>query len=322
MKWTFLAGALMVGALALVGAARAQTYPERPVTLVLGFATGGPADIAARMVADGLSKRLGQPVIVKNEPGATGTIAAGSVARAPADGYTLLVASQSTFAIAPHTFATVPFDPTASFAPITATITSPWVLLVNSSLPAKNLKEFVEYASKRPGELNYGSVGRGSSHNFVTELFKQAANIDVKHVPFKGSSDAYLALARGDIHMLFDTLPSPLALVADGRLRAIGITGAQRLSVLPQVPTMAEQGIPVDAASWFGLVAPAKTPPAIIARLNREAVAALSEVAFQESLRKMGLGIATSSQSDFGNFLANEQRRWKGIVEKIDFKKE
>jgi len=311
-----------VAALGLHGAASAQEYPVRPITLVLGFASGGPADTAARLVADGLSKRLGQPVVVENRPGAVGTIAAGTVARAAPDGYTLYVASQSTLGIAPHTFASVPFDPATSFAPITQTIRSPWVLMAGPSVPANNLAELIAYAKQNPGKLNYGSIGRGGSHNFVSELFKLETGTDIQHVAYKGSADAHLGLMRGEIHIMFDTMPSPIALIDSGKVKGIAVTGTSRRSTLPNVPTFAEAGLPkLDVASWFGLVAPAKTPPAIIARLQKEAAIALAEPAVRETLRKAGLEAATMSPEEFGAFIAADSRRWQSIVEATNFKK-
>ncbi len=305
------------------GSMAQQGYPERPVTLVLGFAPGGPADTAARLVAEGLTKRLGQAFVVENRPGAVGTIAAGNVARAAPDGYTILIAAQSTMAIAPHTFASIPFDPLTSFAPITTTIHSPWVLMVSPTLPVNNLAELIEHAKKNPGQLNYGSIGRGGSHNFVSELFKQLAGVDLTHIAYKGSADAHIALRRGDIHVMFDTMPSPIGLLADGRVKGIAITGAQRSAVLPSLPTFGELSLPqMDATSWFSLVAPARTPDAVIQKVNEAAVHALAEPDVQETLRKMGLQGKTMSTREFADFLASESRRWQRIIESTNFKKE
>lgn len=313
-----------LAALCLMAPAMAQDYPSRPVTLVLGFASGGPADNAARIVAEGLSKRLGQPVVVENKPGAVGTIAAGIVARAAPDGYTLFVANPSTLGIAPHTFPSVPFDPIASFAAITQTVRSPWVLMVSPSLPVNNVAELVAYAKANPGKLNYGSVGRGGSHNFVSEYFKLETGTDIRHVPYKGSADAHVGLMRGDIHVMFDTMPSPIGLIESGRVKGLALTGTSRLSALPDVPTFGEVGLPqIDTMSWFGLAAPAKTPPAIVARLQKDTEAALSEPAVKETLRKSGLHSgAAMKPEEFAALIAADHRRWQKIIEASGFKKE
>ena len=309
-----------VAAAAATGAA-AQTYPVKPVTLVNAFPPGGPTDLVARQIAAKLSQRFGQQVIVDNRTGAAGTIGAGTVARAEPDGYTLLFGVAANLAVAPAMLKSVPYDPVKSFAPVVEIARGPYVLMVNPSVPAKDVAEFVGYAKQNPGKLNYGSPGQGSAHHLATEMLKQATGIDLVHVPYKGSAPAYAAMMAGEIQVFMDGMPTPLPHIRAGKMRPLGVTGDKRLPALPDVRSFAEQGVTgVDAQFWWGIVAPAGTPPPIVARLNAEITQALADPEIKATFEKQNIDPSPGTPEALGAWIAAERVRWVQVVKRANIK--
>ena len=314
--------ACAIGA-AVATSAAAQTYPAKPITLVNAFPPGGPTDVVARQIAAKLSQRLGQQVIVDNKAGAAGTIGAGAVARAEPDGYTLLFAVAANMAVAPAVLKSVPYDPVKSFAAVVEVARGPYVLMVHPSVPAKDVAEFVAYARKNPGKLNYGSPGQGSVHHLVTEMLKQSTGIDLVHVPYKGSAPAYTAIMAGEIQVLVDGMPAPLPHLRSGKMRPLGVTGDKRLGVLPEVPSFAEQGVTgVDAQFWWGIVAPAGTPPTVVARLNAEITQVLKDPEIRATFEKQNIDPSPGTPEAFGALVATERARWAEVVARAGIKPE
>jgi len=301
--------------------ASAQAYPSRAITLVNGFPPGGGPDILARQLASVVSKRMGQQMLVDNRPGASGTIGAGSVARALPDGYTLLFGVGSNLVIAPAALKDVPYDTLTAFAPVVEIARGPYVLVVSAKLPVNTLAELVEHAKKNPGKLNFASVGPGSPHHFAGELFKREAGIDMLHVPYKGGGPAYAAFLAGEVQVLFDSMPGPQQHIQSGAVRPLAVTGTKRLAVLQSVPTFAEQGMPgVDIGFMFGIVAPAGTPRDIVMRLNAEFTQALSDPDVRTTLARQAVEPSPGTPEAFGALLAAESKRWKEIVAKTGFR--
>jgi tripartite-type tricarboxylate transporter receptor subunit TctC len=308
---------------AIATGAAAQGYPSKPVTLVNAFPPGGATDIVARQLAAKLSQRFGQQIVVDNRAGAAGTIGAASVARAEADGHTLLFAVAANMAVAPAVLKTVAYDPVKSFAPVVEIARGPYVLMVNPSVPAKDLVELVAYARQNPGKLNYGSPGQGSVHHLATEMLRQATGIDLVHVPYKGGAPMYTAIMAGEVQVLLDGMPAPLAHVRAGKVRALGVTGEKRLAVLPDVKSFAEQGVQgVDAQFWWGIVVPAGTPQPIVARLNAEITQALTDPEIKATFAKQNIDPSPGTAEAFGALIAAERVRWAQVVAKAGIKLE
>ena len=275
------------------------------------FPPGGSTDIIARQLAAKLSQRFGQQVVVDNRAGASGTIGAASVARAEPDGYTMLFGVAANLAVAPAVLKSLPYDPVRSFAPVVEIARGPYVLTVNPSVPAKDLAEFVAYAKQNPGKLNYGSPGQGSVHHLVNEMLKQATGIDMVHVPYKGGAPMYTAVVAGEVQVLIDGMPGPLAHIRSGKIRALGVTGDKRLAVLPAVPSFAEQGVRgVDAQFWWGIVVPAGTPQPVIARLNAEITRALADPEIRATFENQNIDPSPGTPEAFGAWIAAERARW------------
>jgi len=292
----------------------AQGYPDKPLKLVVPFPPGGPTDIVGRLVAQKLAEGIGQPVVVENRPGAGGTVGSTAVARAPADGYTLLYGS-TTLAIAPSLYKDLAYDPRTAFAPISLVSRGPIIAAVNAQLPAKTLKDFIALAKSSPGRINYGSAGSGTPPHLAAELFKTVAGVDLVHVPYKGGGPAVSDLAGGQVQVIFEGLPTLLPHIKSGKVRALAITGAKRDPALPEVPTFAEAGLPgYDANFWNGLVAPAGTPAEVIARLNSVLVQALATPEVHAALVRLGLEAAGTTPQQFGDFIAAEIDKWAKVV--------
>jgi tripartite-type tricarboxylate transporter receptor subunit TctC len=292
----------------------AQGYPDKPLKLVVPFPPGGPTDIVGRLVAQKLAEGIGQPVVVENRPGAGGTVGSTAVARAPADGYTLLYGS-TTLAIAPSLYRDLAYDPRTAFAPISLVSRGPIIVAVNAQLPAKTLKDFIALAKSSPGRINYGSAGSGTPPHLAAELFKTVAGVDLVHVPYKGGGPAVSDLAGGQVQVIFEGLPTLLPHIKSGKVRALAITGAKRDPALPEVPTFAEAGLPgYDANFWNGLVAPAGTPAEVIARLNSVLVQALATPEVHAALVRLGLEAAGTTPQQFGDFIAAEIDKWARVV--------
>lgn len=308
--------ALAAVAMATVGQSWAQAWPAKPVRMIVPFPAAGATDIAARQVSQRLSDGWGQPVVIENRPGAGGTLGTEVAARAPADGYTLMTGSVSTHAIAPHLYPKLAYDPLKDFVPITEVATTPNVLVVNTALPARNLRELVALARKRPNELTYGSNGNGANNHLAGELLQAGSNIRMQHVPYKGSALATNDLLGGHISMMFDTLLTALPHVKSGKLRAIALAGPRRSSVLPDVPTAAEQGFPdLEVMVWLGMWAPAGVPPEVVKRTNADAVAALRTPKLQEFFAAQGAEAVGSTPAQFAAHVRTEHARWKKVID-------
>jgi tripartite-type tricarboxylate transporter receptor subunit TctC len=298
-----------------VASAQAPAYPTRPVRLVVPFAAGGTTDILARALAQKLSEALGQPFIVDNRPGAGGNIGAELVAKSAPDGYTLLMGTVGTHAINPSLYKVMPYDHVKDFAPVVLVAGVPNVLEVNPSVPVQTVAELIAYAKANPGKLNFASSGSGTSIHLSAELFKSMTGVEMQHVPYKGSAPALQDLVGGQVQLMFDNLPSSLALIKAGKLRALAVTSTTRAPALPDVPTVAEAGVPgFEASSWFGLLAPAGTPPAIIAKLNAEANRWLSSPDAKDKLLAQGANAAGGSPEDFARHIAAETTKWAKVV--------
>ncbi len=312
---TRILSALLVGVtLALCGAVQAQTFPSRPLRIVVPFPPGGAADITSRVLADHMGKSLGQTVIVENRPGGSTMIGSEVVARAPADGHTLLVVFPS-FIVNPALRSQMAFDPLKDFKAVGLTMSVPMAIAVHPSVQAKNLEELVALARARPGELSYGTPGIGTTHHVMGEMLRQAAKINITHAPFQGGAPALTAVTGGHISMMYGNATEVAPSVKTGKIRAIVVTGAERAEVMPEVPTMREAGYPeLEATNWSGLVVAAATPPAIIARLNAELVSALRSADVREKFRSFGIEPTPGTAEQFAAFLQSESVRYTRVV--------
>ena len=309
----FAAIAGMAATLSLCGAAHAQPYPTKPVRILVGFTSGGATDLAARFLAQKLSETLGQPVVVENRPGAGSMLAPEVVVRSPADGYTLLV---SNVGIAmPSMFKKLPFDVRRDLTPVSLIGYGQVALFAHPSLPAKSVKEIVALAKRKPGQLNYGSAGTGAFTHLAMALFESMANISMVHVPYKGSSQAVIGVTTGEVDLAFSSPAAAIGLVKQGRLRFIAVSGSTHSSLAPEVPTMAEAGIKgYEATSWYGLLAPAATPRAAIAKLAEDSAKALTAADLKERLLAQAVDPAKGGVEEFAKLLAAEIPKWEKVI--------
>ena len=298
---------------AAIAPAGAQPYPSKPIRLVNAFAPGGASDVVARTFAAKLTDYLGQQVTVEPRVGAGGNIAAETVARAPADGYTLLM---GTFFLATNTslYSKLNWDPQRDFAPISMVTASPLILCVHPSLPAKNTRELIALAKKQPGELNFPSAGNGTSMHLGSELFNLMAGIKTVHVPYKGSGPGVLDLVAGRIHFMLNPMPEPVPFIKAGRLRGLATSTPKPISALPDLPPVAEAVPGYEVVTWQGLVAPAGTPKEIIDRLNAELVRSLKDPEFAARLRGMGLEVYGTTPAQFAQFIRDENAKWAKVI--------
>ena len=293
----------------------AQTYPAKSVRLVVPFPPGGSLDFAGRLIAQKLTEAWGQSVVVENKPGAGGNIGADLVAKSPADGYTILLGALSTHAVNPSLYAKMPYDPVKDFAPITLIAITPNVLVVNASSPVQNVKEFIAYTKANPGKLAFGSGSNGSAGHLAGELYKVETGSDAVHIPYKGAAPATQALMAGDTQFMFDNLANAMAQVKGGKLRALAVTTAKRSSLAPELPTMAEAGLPgFDISTWYGLFAPAGTPPAIVAKWNADVTRILNAPDVRARFVADGAEPAPDSPSEFAQFISAEMAKYARIV--------
>jgi tripartite-type tricarboxylate transporter receptor subunit TctC len=289
-------------------------YPERPVRVIVTFPAGGGTDIVARMIFQKVAERMGGSFVVDNRGGAGGTIGTDLAAKAPADGYTIVVVSGS-HTINPSLYKKLTYDAARDFAAISMLVTGPGVLVVHPSLPARNARELIAVAKSRPGELLYASAGNGTPPHLAAELFKSMAGINIVHVPYKGNAQAMTDLIAGQVSLSFPTGPSAMPHVQTRRLRALGVTSAKRASGLPDIPTIAESGLPgYEASAWYGLLAPANTPPAIIAKLQSEIHAALRVPDVVDKLAAQGLEPAANTPDEFTRFIGVELAKWSKVI--------
>ena len=295
-------------------------YPSKPIRLVVTFPPGGTPDSQARMMTEDLSKRLGQQIVVENRSGATGTIGMEFVAKAPPDGYTLVITTSATWAVTPH-LSKLPYDTVADFAPIIYVATTPGVLIVHPSVPARTVKELVTLAKRRPGELNYGSAGAGGYGHVSAELFAILTMIKMTNVAYKGSGPLLTDLLGGHLHMAFNSALPAVPYIRSGRLRGLATTGLVRLAALPELPTIAESGVPgYESATWTGIAAPARTPQSVIERLNREIAAVLQIPRIQERFLASGSTITGGTPAQFQDYLRSELAKYGRVVKEAGIK--
>ena len=304
------------GALAALAApgAQAQAYPAKPITMVVPFPPGGPTDMVARLLAQKLSEQMGQPVVVDNKPGANGNIGGAQVSKAPADGYTLLY-NTSSITLSPALYKSMQYDVLRDLAPVALTAVVPLALVVNPAVPANSVQEFVAYAKANPGKLSYGSAGNGNVTHLAAYQFVRAQGIEATHVPYRGSAPADVDLAAGQIQFMTDTINSVMAFVKDRRMKLLAVTTAKRMSLFPEVPTLAETVMPgFEAGAWQGLMVPAGTPAAVVQRLNAEVNKALQSADMRDKLAVQGAEPLGSTPEEYGAYVRKELARWATVV--------
>lgn len=307
---------LALPALILPGAALAQSWtPTRGIRFVVPFAAGGATDVVARVLGEPMAEQLGQPVLVENRTGAGGNVGVENVVRSPADGYTLLMGTTGTLTINPHLYAQLGFNPLNDLTPIGMAFATDHVLIVNPQVQAQTAQELLALLRARPGQISYGSGGNGTSTHTVVELFKQVARVDIQHVPYRGSAPALNDTVAGTVQMMLDQLPSALPQIQGGRVRALAVTGARRHPALPDVPTVAEIGLPAaEASSWGAVLAPANTPAAVVRRVNAVLNEALSRPAVRARLTQVGADPVSSTPEELASFMRAETEKWGRVV--------
>jgi tripartite-type tricarboxylate transporter receptor subunit TctC len=306
---------LLAAAAAVPALAQSPTFPSRPIRILCPFPPGGGVDITARAIANELAKQLGQPVTVENKPGAGGNIAAAEAAKAAPDGHTLLLTLNALHAISPVLYAKLPFDAVKDFAWVTPLVQFNNVLVVAAASPARSVQELIALAKSQPAKLTFASSGNGTNIHLTGELFKSLAGIDIQHVPYKGSAPAMTDLLGGQVTMMFETIPAAIAQIRSGKLRALGVTGAKRSPLFPDVPSIAESGLPgFEVQSWYGLVAPAATPADIVSRLNAESIKGAHGREFRERMEPLGFDIVTGSSAQMLEMVKADAARWAPVV--------
>ena len=306
---------VVLALLALTARGVAQNYPERVVRIINPYPPGGSVDVMARILAQKLSDNLGQQFIVENRSGGGGNTGSDFVAKAEPDGYTLLFTAPGPLTVNQTLYSKLSFDPATDFAPIALFATAPIVLIVNPAVPANDVRELIALAKKEPGKINFASAGNGTTNHLSGELFKSMAQIDIVHVPYRGAGPAMNDLVGGHVQMFFDLMPVVLPQIAAGKVRALANAGIRRPAALPNVPTVAEQGLAgFDASSWYGLVAPAKTPEPVLAKLREEVAKALKAPDMVARIHELGSEPGTVSGKDFAAFLAAETRKWADVI--------
>jgi tripartite-type tricarboxylate transporter receptor subunit TctC len=295
--------------------AQAQGYPAKPIRFVVPYPPGGPLDVIARLLGAKVAESVHQPVIVDNKPGAGGNIGADAVAKSPPDGYTILMGAVATHAINPTLYANIPYDAARDFIAVTQVASTPNVLVVNPSVPASNVKEFIAYAKANPGKLNFGSGSSGSAGHLAGELFKSMAGLDMVHVPYKGAAPAMQDLVGGQIQLMFDNLASSLTQVRAGRIRALAVTTARRSALAPDLPTIAESGLPgFDISTWFGIFTPAGTPRDIVEKLHAEFTRALADRAVRDRMLALGAEPVGNTPAEFAAYIRAEADKYARVI--------
>jgi tripartite-type tricarboxylate transporter receptor subunit TctC len=316
MRITKVLGGLFVAMLAVVGlSANAQTYPDKPIKMVVPFPAGGTTDVLARVIAQELTKAWGQQVVIENRGGAGGNIGSDAVAKSEPDGYTLLMGTVGTHGINVSLYKKMPYDAVKDFQPITLVAGVPNLLVVNPSVPVKSVKELIDYAKANPGKLTFASAGNGTSIHLSGELFKTLTGVEMTHVPYKGSAPAVTDLLGGQVNLMFDNMPSSLPHVKADKLRALAVTTAKRSSAAPDVPTVAEAGVPgYEATSWFGILAPAGTPKPIVTKLNKEIVRILNDPEIAKQMTARGAEPVGNTPEEFAAHIKAEIEKWRKVV--------
>lgn len=323
----FAAGILIPTLIMLAGSistpALAQTWPSKPIRIVIAQAPGSATDVISRVVGNQLAEALRQPIVIDTRPGAGGVLGTEVAARSAPDGYTLFMANNSTHGSNPAVYAKLPYDAVKDFAPISFVASVPYVMVVDPKLPVKSVQEFIAFAKARPGKMNYASAGNGSTHHFCGELLKSMTGIDIQHIPYKGSGPGIAGLLGGEVSMMFSNVADIGSQIKAGKVRALAVTAQRRASTLPEVPTMAEAGLPdFVITSWFGLLAPAGTPGPVIARLNAETVKVLGRADVKATLALQGLEVAPGTPEQFGAHIKSEIARFTRIAKAAGIKAE
>jgi tripartite-type tricarboxylate transporter receptor subunit TctC len=310
-----LAAAALLALPFATGSALAQSWPDKPIRMVVGFAPGGFTDVLARLLGQKLSERLGQPVVVENKPGAAGTLGADLVAKSKPDGYTLLLAHSNSNSVAPSLYPKLPYDVVKDFTPIIPVANTPLLLTVNANVPAKDVKEFIALARSKPGGLRYASSGGGSAQHLAAERFQLATGTEMTHIPYKGSGQAIVDLLSGQVELNFESPPNVMSHAKAGKLRLLAITSNKRSPLLPDVPTMAEAGVKnAEMLQWFAVMGPAKLPADIARRLNSEIAAILKQPDVVEKIASQGGEIMGGSSADFARFIAADSAAFARLV--------
>ena len=300
-----------------------QSYPSKPIRIIIAQAPGSATDVISRVVGNRLQEALGQPVIVEARPGAGGAVGTEAAARSAPDGYTLFMANNSTHGSNPALYSKLPYDAVKDFAPITLVAAVPYVLVVDPSLPVSTVDQLIALAKSKPGRMNYASAGNGSTHHFCGELLKSMAGIDVQHVPYKGSPPAIAGLLGGEVSLMFANLTDIGGQLKSGKVKALAVTVSKRAGLIPEVPTLSEAGLPgFDIGSWFGLLAPAGTPAAIVSRLNAETVKVLGRSDVQATLGAQGLELRPGSPEQFADHIKSEIAKFTRIAKAAGIKAE
>ena len=305
---------IVIVALAAAGPVHAQTYPAKPVRIIVPFPPGGGTDIVARAVAQKLGDSLGETFVVDNRGGAGGTIGSEAAAKSAPDGYTLGVATSSTHGVAPSLYPRLGYDPVKDFAPVTLVATTPFVLVVHPALPVRSVKDLVALARSQPGKLNYGSAGNGSSNHLTVEMFNMMTGVRMTHVPYKGSGPALVDLMGGQVELMINDMSSLLNFVNSGKLRALAVTSGARNASLPAVPTIAESLPGYEAEAWYGILAPARTPPAIVTRIYEEIVKAMRSTDLKDRLKAQGLDGVANTPQEFLAYMQRDIAKWAKVV--------
>ena len=321
LQKVWFATLIAAGVFALAASASAQNYPTKPVRIIVG-PPGTARDIVTRHLAQRLSERWGQPVVVENR-GGLATIGAAVAAQAPADGYTLLMADQTSHAVAPSLYKDLAYDPVKDFAPITLVASAPMVLIAHPSVPAANLREFIDYAKQRPGAINYATAGPGTANHLPGELLKQVAGVDMVPIHYKGGGAAMIAIVSGEVKAEFNLMPIALPHVRAGKVKAYVTTGKKRFAGAPDIPTVAEAGLPeLESEYWIGMFAPAHTPPAIVEKLNRDFVEILQTPAMRTALLDQGAEPVPGTPGEFAAFINSETLKWGRVIRTAGLKPE
>jgi tripartite-type tricarboxylate transporter receptor subunit TctC len=298
--------------------AESQPYPNKPVKIIVGFTAGGPTDTVARVIAQQLGQRMGQTFIVEVRAGAGGTIGAAYTAKSDPDGYTMYLASQTSHAVGPYIYPNVGYDPIKDFTGVVRIVHNPLLMAVNPAFPVRTVQQLVAYAKSNPGKINYGTGGVGSSPHMSVELLKKVAGIDMTPIHYKGDAAAVVDLMGGQVNMLTSSIAGLLPYIHSGKLLPVAVTGATRSPSLPDIPTIAESGYKgFEVITWFGLVTPSKTPPAIVERVNKEVLAALKVPAVREQFTKMGFEVVPNSPAEFTQFIVAENAKWGPLVKSL-----
>lgn len=305
------------GTLAVLGAANAyaQNYPVKPIRMVVHFPPGGPTDLVARMVGQKLNEAWGQQVVIDNRPGAGGIVGVEMIVRAPADGYNLLFATGGSMSIAPATYAKLPYNVFSDLAPVSLAVVNPQILVTHPSVPGNSLKELIALAKSKPGQINYASVGPGSPNHLGVELLKYMAGIDMVHIPYKGTAPAVTDVLAGHVSLMFNSMPTVLPLVQTKKLKGLAVSSARRTVAAPEIPTMAEAGVPgFNYVTWYGVLAPAAVPKDIITKLNTEIVRIMSDKDMSQRLLKEGSEPQSGTPEAMAKFMRAEYEQWRKTV--------